>query len=383
MIALHLVATAVAGLLTLAGLGFLLTAYRSAFRHYAVADPEPLPDPAPPVAVCKPIEGADERSYDNLASFCELDYPGPVELLIGTLRRDDPIVAVAERLLRDRPERDLRLVFGELFGTNRKTSIMHALAEAATGELLIYSDADARATPDYLHWVVPALIRPETGCVTCLPRPVEAHTLGGKLVALHYASVYLPQWMAAVATTGVEWAIGNTMAQRREVLDAYGGFRAFPDALADDYELGHRATELGRRVVVSPYLIDTAMPRESLTAAGRRLQRWMRTIRRARPRSFAGVGLTHPLTWSLVLAVLRPTPWAWSLFAAVLALRVTLALRLNRLLRVPGLARMIWLLPLLDVIETLTFFGAYTGSTITWGGRRYRLRPDGTLDPLA
>jgi hypothetical protein len=33
-----------------------------------------------------------------------------------------------------------------------------------------------------------------------------------------------------------------------------------------------------------------------------------------------------------------------------------------------------------DVLEGITFFGAYFGNIIFWGGRRYSLLPDGTLE---
>ncbi len=370
-------------LLWLAGLGYLLVSHRAALRHFADPTPPPLPEPAPGVSLLKPTEGADEDTAAAFASHLALDYPGPVEVIVGTIRERDPVVEVTRQLQTAHPAADLKLLFAELRGTNRKTSIMLAQADAAAHDLLVFTDADGYLPPDILRHVVPRLVDPAVGAVTCLPRGIDCRTIGAKLIALHYDFVYLPQWMAALETTGIQWAIGHLMAQRRDVLQAYGGFETFLDALADDYELGHRAAELGLRVEVPPVLIDTAMPQSGLGPAVQRLQRWMRTIRRARPGSFGGLVCTYPVAWATLLALLHPTaPWAWSLLATTVALRLALAGRLQRVIRVPDWRRMAWLLPLLDLIEWGTFIGAYTGSTVVWGGRRYRLQPDGTLEPL-
>ncbi|NUQ01499.1 MAG: ceramide glucosyltransferase, partial [Armatimonadetes bacterium] len=80
---------------------------------------------------------------------------------------------------------------------------------------------------------------------------------------------------------------------------------------------------------------------------------------------------------------LHPAPWAAGVLAAVLALRLALAWRLARLVQMPDWSRSWPLLPLVDLLEWLTFWGAYCGNTITWRGRRYRLLPNGDLRPLS
>lgn len=382
MSAVHAALTVLLGALTLGSLAYLVLAHRFTVRHYR-RQPPPLTQ-TPRVSLLRPVEGADEHTIELFESFLRVDYRGGYEVVIGTIRDDDPILDVAARLVAEHPEADLRVVRAEPLGANRKTSIMHALAAAARTDYLIFADADVRVPADYLNVLVPYLVDPEVGCVTLLPRGVDAETIGGKLIALHYNQVYLPQWMMALETTGVEWAIGHTMAVRREVLEAIGGFAAFADALADDYELGHRAARCGKRVVVPPLLLETRMPAETFGQAVARLQRWKRTIRRARPRAYPGLVFTHPVIWAGLLAVLNPSAlWAWLVFAVCLATRLVLAARLAGTVLGPSAGGHLWLLPLLDAVEWLTFLGAYTGSTIVWAGRRYRLRSDGSLEPLA
>ncbi len=187
--------------------------------------------------------------------------------------------------------------------------------------------------------------------------------------------------MLAQQTTGIHWAIGHTMAVPRAVLEKLGGFKHFLNHLADDYELGHRVSQLGLRVIVPPLLLDCVMPRESFGEAFARMQRWKRTIRRSRGAQFLGVIITYPVFWALILALLQPFAWwSWSALLAVILIRWLLAAGLQPVVKMPDWPRAWWLLPVVDVVEGITFFGAYFGKTIFWAGRRYSLLRDGTLE---
>ncbi|MCC6233119.1 MAG: glycosyltransferase [Verrucomicrobiales bacterium] len=351
-----------------------------ALRYYGRRNPPRARSPWPSVSILKPIEGVDEGTADALATFCRLEYLGDLEVLVGVLRDDDPIVQVVTELQRRFPHCRLRLVRADLLGTNRKSSIMEALWREARGEYLLFSDADVSVQSDYVPRVLDELLAPGVGCVTCLPRSVGARTLGGGIIALHYGCVYLPQWMLARQTTGISWAIGHTMAVSRSVLDRLGGFRQFINHLADDYELGRRTAQMGLRVVVAPMLVDCTMPHESLGRAVNRLQRWKRTIRRARGPASIGVVLTLPTIWALLGVVWAPASvQSWSILAAVLGLRWIGAWVLQTRVGMPDWPRIWWLLPLVDLLELWTLIGAYTGDRVTWRGHDYRLLPDGTL----
>jgi len=358
----------------------LFLGHLAAWLHFRRSASSTLPTPLPKISILKPVEGAGEETYEAFASFCKIAYNGRLEVLVGTIQQDDAITPIVDRLRKDYPNREIRLVFAELQGTNRKTSIMEALWNEASGEYLFFSDADVVVDRDYLQKLLPLLTKPNVGCLTCLPRGVGARTLGGRLIALHYDFNYLPQWMLAMRTTGIKWAIGHTMAVPREVLVRLGGFKAWLDYLADDYELGYRATRLGLKVLVPPYLIDCLMPHETLRAAISRLQRWKRTMRRARGPAFMGSILTYPVFWASLVVLLQPTLWwSWASLGGTLAIRYVLAAWLQSFVRLPDWKRSWWLLPFVDIVEGITFIGAYTGKTIYWAGRRYHLMSDGTL----
>lgn len=374
--------TVLIGVLVLLGLGLAAFSLLATRRHFSQPPRAETPRVWPKVSILKPVEGAGPETYEAFASFCRLEYPGELEIQVGTIRPEDPVVGMVRRLQAAFPDRDIRLVLARVRGTNRKTSIMEALWQNATGQYLFFSDADVFAPVDYLWQLVPQLAAPGVGCLTCLPRGIRADTLGGRMIALHYGFNYVPQWMLALRTTGIQWAIGHTMAIPRAVLEELRGFTQFPNHLADDYEVGNRIAKLGHRVVVAPLLMDCVMPDESLGAAFTRMQRWKRTIRRSRGPQFIGVIITYPVFWALVLALLHPlSVWSWSVFGGVVGLRWLLAAGGQAVVKLPDWRRAWWLLPLVDIVEGLAFFGAYSGATVCWAGRHYTLHRDGTLEP--
>jgi ceramide glucosyltransferase len=370
------------GILILMGLLTAITGLLATRRHFAKKFAPSLPEPAAPrVSILKPVEGVGPNTYEAFASFCRVDYPDAVEIIVGTIRQDDPVLAIVERLREEFPEREIRVVFAELQGTNRKTSIMEALWRNASGQFLFFSDADVVAPKDYLLQLVPRLAQPDVGCLTCLPRGVNARTLGGKMIALHYDFNYLPQWMLAQQTTGIHWAIGHTMAVPRSVLEKLGGFKTFMNHLADDYQLGNRISKLGLRVIVPPLLLDCLMPAESFAESFARMQRWKRTIRRSRGPQFITILITYPVFWALLLALLHPlSQWSWVGLASAVSVRLLIAAGLQRIVKMPAWPRTWWFLPLVDIVEGITCVGAYFGNGIFWAGRRYVLLRDGTLE---
>ncbi len=98
MIQLWQAATGLVGILVLMGLVSITLGLLATRRHFANKLPPALPQPAPKISILKPVEGTGPNTYEAFASFCRLDYPGNVEIIIGTIRPDDPVVAMVERL---------------------------------------------------------------------------------------------------------------------------------------------------------------------------------------------------------------------------------------------------------------------------------------------
>ena len=193
---------------------------------------------SPPVTILKPLRGNDGQLYENLASFCRQDYRC-FEIVFGVRDRHDPAIAVVNRLIRDFPDLELKLVIDDrTIGTNLKVSNLANLVRRANHDILIAVDSDMRVGPNYIHAVVGPLEEPRVGLVTCLYRGVAPSGVASTLGAMFINEWFFPAALVGTHVEPLHHAFGATIACRRQTLGAIGGFEALADYLADDYMLG-------------------------------------------------------------------------------------------------------------------------------------------------
>lgn len=371
----------------LAGAGYYLVCLWSAWSFLRemkarTREQSTLEISLPPVSILKPLKGVDPQIYESFRSHCEQDYPTDYEIIFGVSEADDPAVQVVRRLQQEFPQKRIELVVcAEHLGVNVKVSNLSQMLRTAHYDCLIVNDSDIRVGPEYLRCVVTPLNDPDVGVVTCLYRGIASATPGSCLEALGISTDFSAGVLVARSLEGgIHFGLGSTLAFRRHELQAIGGFEALADYLADDYELGKRVSDLGRRVELAELVVETFLPPYTLTQFFQHQLRWGRSIRDSRRGGYIGLLFTFGLPWALLAAFANfREMWPWGLLALVVVLRCAVAFVVG--VKVLGDRKVLnWLLvlPLRDMMAVVVWVASFGGNTIDWRGDSFLLR-DGRL----
>ncbi len=383
---------ALAGLLAVAGLGYLLAVLWCArrFGKRELASPGSF---TPPVSILKPLKGADPEMYECFRSHCLQEYP-QFEIVFGVNDAADSAVPYVERLQREFPQIPIRLIVcSEVLGTNRKVSNLIRMAKEARYEHLLVNDADIRVAPDYLKRVFAPFAEADIrenradmghradqtpmGLVSALYRAVPGRTLSSQIEAAAINTEFPGGILMAINIEhGMHFALGSTLAFTRTALNAIGGFEPLVNFLADDYELGNRISGAGFRTTLADTVVETHLPDYTFAGMFRHQLRWARTIRDRRAAQYLGLTIVYAFPWSLLGVMLSGgAMWAWTLTAMTLAVRLINAWVVSHdIVEGPSAARHLWLVPLRDCIALVIWAASYFGSTIVWRGERFRLK---------
>jgi ceramide glucosyltransferase len=326
----------------------------------------------------------DREAYENFASFCRLDYP-EYEILFAVSDRDDRVIPLIEKLQRDFPDRQIRLLTGATrVGANSKVNKLCQLAREARHEVLVISDSDARVEPDYLHEMVAPLATSDVGVVTALFRGMTGGSLFSILDALGVPAESAPSALVARKLEGnMKFAFGWSMATTKRHLAEIGGFETIADHHSDDFELGNRIASKGYRVELMRKWVWMVFPRENWNDFLQHELRWSIGLRNVRKAGYLGLGLTFGLPWAVLAALVVPAREAsLGYLAAYLVLRLAMAWTSGVWgLGDPVTRRSLWLVPLRDLVNFGVWLAGFFSSTIHWRGLVFQVK-QGMLIPL-
>ena len=347
-----------------------------------MARPTPARTADPAVSIIKPLHRQTDGLAEALESFCEQNYRGDVQILCGVQDGDDPAASVVSALMSRHNDLDIALVIdSRVHGANRKISNLTHLALAARYPVLVLSDADIEAPPHYLGAVVAALDQPGAGAVSCLyvgaARGGLWSTLAAMAINYHFMANAIVGYSLGLATP----CFGSTIALTRETLTRIGGFEAFNDQLADDYEIGRAIRALGLTVDLPPMTVTHQCHEATLRELVGHEIRWARTVRLINPGGHTGSVVTHAFAISLIAgALLGFSLPAIALIFAILGVRIGAKFAIDT--AVGARAGPWWLLPARDMLSFGVFLASFAGSSVDWQGRRYRVDRDGVLTSL-
>jgi len=333
---------------------------------------------APAVSILKPIRGLDRETYENYASFCRQDYP-EYEILFCVTDETEPAIPVIEKLIRDFPDRPIRLLIGsEPVGASDKVNKLARMAREARHDVVIVTDSDVRVDPGFLRAVVAPFRDPKVGGVTCLYRGVTDGSFAADLEALGNSADFAPGVLVAWLGGGgaIDFMLGAVMATAKQRLAEIGGFEALADYLCDDYELGNRIAAQGYRVELTRFPVAIDYPHQTLAEAFRHQLRWNLAIRYSRPWGHLGLIFTQGLAWAAAGMLLGGTWFAIFAFAAAyFLLRSEMALSVGaRGMRDDLVRRKQWMLPLRDAFAFVVWLASFLPQRIHWRGQQFYVR---------
>jgi ceramide glucosyltransferase len=363
---------------------YLLVLY-SSHRFFRASKKRPSEnlDFTPPISNLKPVRGLDPEAYENYASFCRQDYPN-YELVFCVGDHDDPAVPILEKLMRDFPERRIRLLFGSgRSALNDKVAKLVRMVKEAENEVLVISDSDVRVEPNYLRTVVAPLRDAKVGCVTCFYVSIHDQTLTQRLQSIGMYSDFYPGILVARQLDGIKFTLGPTVVTTRSHLAGFGGYEVIENKPADDLLVGRLIAQQGLKVELLPYAVQTVPDYDSPQALFSKRLRWMTVMRHMRPWGHLGLAFTQGLPWCLAVALTHPLAIGFVYVGAYLWFRVLITWLVGvRGLQQSGLWRKMPLIVVWDVTAFVIWLLTFGRNSIRWRNVDYRIR-EGMLVPIA
>ena len=339
-------------------------------------------DFSPPVTVFQPIRGLDRDLPENLRSFCRQDY-SRYQILLGIADPDDPALPVAHQIRNEFPLIDIVIVTGApSLGANGKISNLAHMVQEAKYDLWVVSDSDVRVSPDWLRQIVAPFADEKVGLTSCFYRMANPQNPSAAVEAFQINVDLLGGILIAHRLFRLPFALGATMAMRREAVEKIGNFEAVADYLADDYQLGYKISRVGYRVGIANHVVDIFQAPASWHEMWEHQLRWARTFRVCSPLGYFFGIFSNGLLWGTVFLVMSPLIGS-VVFVFLLFVRLASAQVIySRLTEQKRVWKYLWLAPLRDFLNVVFWVAAYAGNTVRWRGKTFRLTRDGKMKEL-
>jgi len=340
--------------------------------------------PLPPVSLLKPVHGLETCLAENIEGFFLQDYPR-YEILFAADEPEDAALPLVREICARYPQIPTRvLATGNPPWPNPVAYGFFRMSEAAEHQILVTSDSDVAVSPQYLRAVVPPLLNPEIGMVTCLYRGKNAGGFWSALSAIGMSVEMTSGVLVANMLEGMKFGLGPTIAVRKDSVASIGGYKSLGDYYANDFMIGNLIDKAGFRVVLSEHVIEHVVPPMSFAAMWSNQIRWAKSTRYSRPKGHLGSGLIFAIPYGIlgfVSALLLGHP--------VIALCLLGAALLNRVVagwvvgwgvvRDPQTLCAPWLYPMRDLLGFIVWCASYLGTRSVWGDRRYKLLAEGRI----
>ncbi len=338
----------------------------------------PVDAQLPPVSVLKPVHGLEAQLKKHIESFFRQDYPD-YEILFAADEADDPALEVVREVCGRYPYIRTRVLVTGTPWPNPVVYAFHCMADAATHDILVTTDSDVEVGPRYLREIVPPLVDPQVGMVTCVYRGKNAAGFFSGLTAIGMSVEMTAGVLVANLLEGMKFGLGPSTVVRKDSLARIGGYTALRDYIAYDFAIGNLIAKAGYRVVLSGHIIDHVVNQKSFRHMWQNQLRWAQTTRYSRPWGHLGSGLVFAIPYGLLGLFAAGFLGHWKMGAILLGIAL-----LNRLteawlvgwtvVRDLEIRRAPWLYPLRDLLGFAVWFASYLKLRYVWRDSRFELK---------
>ena len=288
-----------------------------------------------------------------------------------------PLSRVLEKLIRDFPDRQIRLLFGSgRDALNDKVGRLTRLTTEAKYDLFVITDGDVRVRPDYLRAVVSPFRDAKVGAATCLYVSTKETNLVQELQSIGMISDFFAPVMVAWQLNDLKVTFGQSIITTRKANLAYGGYPVLENRPADDVYAGRLVAEQGFEVKLLPYIVQSVADFTTMSDLLHKRTRWMTVQRLMRPWGHLGLIFTWGLPWALVAVATHPTAAvAVAYLGGYAACRIAITWTIGVWgMKQKGLWKKMPLIPVWDAMAFVMWIASWGRRTIRWRGVDYFLR---------
>lgn len=276
---------------------------------------KPSPKNLPSVSIIVPARNEAANLQQLLPSLCAVRYPGNLELIVVDDNSVDETAVIAQR-----HGAQVLSLDGLPQGWLGKPHACHRAAEIATGEWLLFTDADTIHTQEGLASAVCYLLENQLDGLSCHLH----HKTNGLLDSLALTTAFAG--LFAGLSKQHASLNGQYILIRRDVYEASGGFAAVRNQPLEDLAFGHLLHQQGYRV---PMLRGEDIAEVAMYKSNRQLWQGMMRIGAGSLR-WSGIGslmtalfitalMTPLLTWRMVRQRRLPRRWLYLTWGTAVA----------------------------------------------------------------
>ena len=362
--------------------GLQIVAVRSHITSINSGEGKTLSRFFPAVSVLKPLKGIDDNLFDNLESFCVQDYP-EFEVIFSLQDRNDPAYKVSRKIKDKYPDRDISIVVRRCNdGLNPKVNNLIPAYRVSKYRYILISDSNVTVDKDYLREIVKPMEDAGVGLVSSMIKGVGGRTAGSIFENLHLNTFVVGSVCFLDKFLKMPCVVGKSMLMRKDDLEAIGGFKSVKDVLAEDYVIGKKMKEAGRKVVLSNYMINTVNKYWGMKNFLGRHTRWGKLRWKIGGIQYLSELLGNAVFMSFVPVVLyEPSRTTLSFALATSALKIMGDLYLGRMLKADIKSVFYLLSPVKDIAVGFMWFVPLLSSRVAWRGNRYVIGKASRLSP--